>query len=50
MMSYVGTVRQALPVLKFRLLGHHFLKPGDFAKISVSKVLHFVQSVGLLNA
>jgi len=25
------------------------LKPGDFADISISKVLHFVQSVGLLN-
>jgi len=25
------------------------LKPGDFTDISISKVLHFVQSVGLLN-
>jgi len=31
-------------------MGHHFLKPGDFAKISVSKALHFVQSAGLLDA
>jgi len=50
MTSHVGTVRQALPVLRFRLLGHHFLKPGDLAEISVSKVLHFVQSAGPLNA
>jgi hypothetical protein len=26
-----------------------FMKPGDFADILISKVLHFVQSVGLLN-
>jgi hypothetical protein len=37
--------------LKGRLhLGCHVLKPGDFADISGSKVLHFAQSVGLLNA
>jgi len=26
------------------------LKQGDFAKISISKVLHFIQHAGLLNA
>jgi hypothetical protein len=26
-----------------------FMKPGDFADILISKVLHFLQSVGLLN-
>jgi hypothetical protein len=41
---------EALAVLRFRDLGHHFLKPGDCTDISISKVLHFVQSVGLLNA
>ena len=50
MTSHVGTVRQALPGLRFRLLGHHSLKLDDFAEISNSKVLHFVQSAGLLNA
>jgi hypothetical protein len=33
-----------------RHLGHYFLKSGDFADISVSTILHFVQSMGLLNA
>jgi len=28
--------------LRFSQLGHHFLKPGDFAVISISKGLHFV--------
>jgi hypothetical protein len=50
MTSHVGAVRQALPLLRFTLLGHHSLKPGDFAEISVSKVLLSVQSAGLLNA
>jgi len=42
MASHVVTV--ALAVLGFRHMGHHFLK------ISISKVLHFFQSEGLLNA
>jgi hypothetical protein len=33
--------------LRFRHYGHHFLKLGDSANISFSKILHFVQSVGL---
>jgi len=37
---------EALAVLRFRQLGHYFLKPGDIADISVSKVLHFVLSGG----
>jgi len=40
----------ALAVLTFRHQGHHFLKPGDHVHISLSKILHFVQSVSLLNA
>ena len=32
-------VTEALAVLGFRHLGHHFLKAGDFVDISVSKVL-----------
>jgi hypothetical protein len=35
---------EALVVQKFRHLGQHFLKPSDFADISISMVLHFVQS------
>jgi len=40
----------ALFDLRFRHLDHHFLKPGDSANTSISKILHFVQSVRLLNA
>jgi hypothetical protein len=39
---------EALVILRFRHLVHYFFKPGDFADISVSKILHFVQSAGLL--
>jgi hypothetical protein len=39
---------EALAVLGYRHLGHHFLKPGDFADITSSKC--FVQIAGLLNA
>jgi len=31
-------------------LGHHLLKSGGSAHISISKVMHFVQRVQLLNA
>lgn len=41
---------EALVVPRFRHLGQHFLKPSDVANISISIVLHLVQSVGLLNA
>jgi hypothetical protein len=40
---------ETLATLRFRHLGRHFMKPGDFADISVSKVLQFVQSAGQLN-
>jgi hypothetical protein len=33
---------ESLAVSRFRHLGHNFLKPGDSADISISKVLHFV--------
>jgi hypothetical protein len=39
-----------LTVLRFRHLDQHFLKLGDFANISVSKVVHFVKHAGLLYA
>jgi len=41
---------KVIAVFRFRHLGHDFLKAGDFVDISVSKVLQFVQSAGLLNA
>ena len=39
---------EALATLKFRHLGY-FMKPGDSGDISVSRILHFVQGMGLLN-
>jgi len=39
----------ALNTIGFRHLVRHFMKPGDFEDISVSKILHFVTSVALLN-
>jgi len=41
---------ETLVVPRFRHLGQHFLKPSDVANIFISMALHFVQSVGLLNA
>jgi hypothetical protein len=37
---------EALAVLKFRHLGNNFLKPDDFADVSVNKILHFVPKCG----
>jgi hypothetical protein len=34
----------------FRNMNHNFIKPGDYSDISISKGLHFAQSIGLLNA
>jgi hypothetical protein len=36
-------------ILRFRHLGRHFMKPGGFEGIAVSKILHFVQNTGLMN-
>jgi hypothetical protein len=47
--SHVLGDYEALAALRFRYPGYHFMKPGDFKDISVSRILHFVQSVGLLN-
>jgi hypothetical protein len=49
MASHVLCDCEALATLRFRHLGHYFMKPGDFEDISVSKVLHFVKGAGLLN-
>ena len=47
--SHVLCDCEAWATLRFRHLGRHFMKPGDFEDISVSKILHFVQGAGLLN-
>jgi hypothetical protein len=47
--SHVLCDCKALAALRFRYLGCHFTKPGDFKDISVSRILHFVQNVVLLN-
>jgi hypothetical protein len=47
--SHVVCDCKALATLRFRHLGHHFMKPSDFEDISVSKILNFVQGAGLLN-
>jgi hypothetical protein len=39
----------ALATLRFSHLAHHFMEPGDIEDICVSKILHFVQGVGLLH-
>jgi len=38
----------ALATLRLSQLAHHFTNPGDFQDICASKILHIVQSVGLL--
>jgi hypothetical protein len=40
---------EALTTLRFMHLGRHFMKQGVFEDISVSKILHCVQGMGLLN-
>jgi len=43
--SHVPCDCEDLAVLRFRHLGRHFLKSGDFAATTVSKVLHFIHIV-----
>ena len=50
MTSRVLCNSEAVAVLRFGQLCHHFSKLDGIANISLSKVLHFVQSVGLVNA
>ena len=47
--SHVLCDCEDLATLRFRHLGHHFKKPGDFEDSPVSKILHFVQGAGLLS-
>jgi hypothetical protein len=39
---------EALAILRFRHVGHHFMKLSDFEDIPVYRILHFVQGTGLL--
>jgi hypothetical protein len=48
--SDVLSEHEALATIRFRQMGHHFKKPGDFEDISVSRIPYFVQGAGLLNA
>jgi len=41
---------EALATLRFRCLRQNFLKSGGFDDIFISRILHFVQSGGLLSA
>jgi hypothetical protein len=50
MASHVLCDCEALAALRSQLLCRHFVKPGDLEEISVSRILHFVQGVELLNA
>lgn len=47
--SHILCDSEAMATLRFRHLVHHLMKPGDLEDISVSKILQFVQSVGLVN-
>ena len=47
--SHILSDSEAMATLRFRHLDHHFMKPGAFENISVSKILQFVQRVRLLN-
>ena len=49
MASHILCDCEALVTLRYRHLGHHFMKPGDLEDISVSKILHFVEGAGMLN-
>jgi hypothetical protein len=39
---------EAITYLRFRHLGQFFMKPSDFYDAPISKVLHFIRSVGLI--
>jgi hypothetical protein len=50
MTSHILCDCEVLATLRFRHMGHYFIKSGDFEGISVSKILHFSQGVGQLSA
>jgi hypothetical protein len=39
---------EAIAYLRFCHLGHYFMEPGDYQDAPVSKILHFILRVGLL--
>jgi hypothetical protein len=39
---------EAIAYLRFRHLGHYFVEPGDYQDAPISKLPHFIRSVGLL--
>jgi hypothetical protein len=39
---------EAIAYLRFRHLGHYFMEPGDYQDAPISKILHFILSVRLL--
>jgi len=41
---------EALATLRFWHLSPYFMKPGAFEDISISRLLHFIQGAGLLDA
>jgi len=49
MASHVLCDCEALETLRFRHLGCHFIS-GDLDDTSISRILHFAQGVGLVNA
>ena len=48
--SHVPCNCEALATLRFRPLCHHFMQPGDFEIIPVSRILHSVPGAGPLDA
>jgi len=50
MASHVLCHCEALTTFRYRHLDCHFMKAGDFEDIPVSKILHFAQGAGLLDA
>jgi hypothetical protein len=40
---------ETIAYLRFLHLGHYFMEPGDYQHAPVSKILHFIQSVVLLD-
>ena len=49
MASHILSDCKASATLRYRHLGHHLMKSCDFEDSSVSKILHFVQGVGMFN-
>jgi hypothetical protein len=46
--TYVLCDCEAIAHLRFRHLGQLFMEPSDFYDARISKVLHFIGSVGLI--